>query len=282
MKLYSTTVRESRVSFHWLHEKCGTRVKQQYYCPKDEEVLTRDEMVRGYEVSKGRYVPVEEEELAATKAESRDDIGVIEFVPVETINPLFYEHAYYLAPDRHGDRAYAILAKALAKEERVAIGRYAARGDDHVVAIQEHDGALVMLQLKFADEVRSADEIPVPSIKVDNRELGLAEQLIQQNSAAAFDPKHYKDDVRLRKLKLIEGKLEAGMVEEAEADETGAPAGETIDLMAALKASLGATPGTAKRRSTNGHRRAAHRTRRARPAARAKTQHRARSRSKSA
>ena len=259
VKMYSTTSRESKVSFHWLHEKCGTRVRMQWFCPKDEEVVTRAEMVRGYEVSKGRYVPIEEEELAETKAESRDDIGVIEFVPADTINPLFYEHAYYLAPDRHGDRAYAILARALGEAGRVAIGRYAARGDEHVVAIMEQDGGLVMLQLRFADEVRSIDEIPLPSVRIDQRELALAQQLLEQNASAAFDAKKYKDEVRLKKLALIEGKVGEGIIAEEE-PATAAKGGAPIDLMAALEASLtGAGNGArhhAPRKKRDQHRRA--------------------------
>jgi DNA end-binding protein Ku len=250
IKLYTTKRRESQVSFHWLHAKCGSRVNMQWYCAKDDEVVERKDLVRGFEVSKGKHVAVENEELDATREEKRDDIGIIEFVPVDTINPLYYDHGYYLAPDRHGDKAYAILSRALERSERVAIGRYAARGDEHVVAIQAQDGALIMFQLKFADEIRSIDDIPIPSTRVAEKELDLADQLIRHHAADAFDPGQYKDEVKLRKLKLIEDKLEAGAVSEEPAAKgkgkgKGAEDGEVVDLMAALKASLGAVGGRA-------------------------------------
>jgi DNA end-binding protein Ku len=272
VKLYSTARREAKVGFHWLHAACGTRVNMKWYCSKHDKIVERAELVRGYEVSKGRYAPVEEEELAETKEESRDDIGIAEFVPAGTLGPLYYEHGYYLAPDRHGDKAYAILARALEDDGRVAIGRYAARGDLHVVAIQAQDGVLVMLQLRYADEVRAPDEIDVPSARVSERELDLAEQLIRQHASDAFDPTKYKDEVRLRKLRLIEGKVKAGEVEvEAEAERPGkGKAAEAVDLMAALEASL-AGAGRARGHAAPTARKAPrasrpHRTRSARPA----------------
>jgi len=263
VKLYSTRRRESQVSFHWLHDKCGNRVQMQWYCPTDDEVVERKDLVRGFEVEKGKHVTVETEELAATKAEKSDEIGIIEFVPVGAINPLYNEHDYYLAPDRGADKAYTILARALARSERVAIGRYAARGEDHVVAICERDGALVMLQLRFADEVRSVDDIPVPSVRVGEQELDLAEKLIEQYAIDDFDPTRFKDEVKLRKLELIEDKVDAGEVKTAAAAAREEATGQkpaVIDLMAALKASLGAAkPGAHK---------AATRLRRTRPAKR--------------
>lgn len=253
VKLYSTRRRESQVSFHWLHEKCGNRVQMQWYCPTDDEVVDRKDLVRGFEVEKGKHVKVEKEELEKTKAEKSDEIGIIEFVPIGTVNPLYNEHDYYLAPDRGADKAYSILARALARSERVAIARYAARGEDHVVAIQEQDGGLVMLQLRFADEVRSIDDIPVPSSRVSDKELDLAEKLIEQYAVDELDMSRFKDDVKLRKLKLIEDKVEKGEVKAASAAARAEATGqrpEVIDLMAALKASLGAAgPKGAKARA---------------------------------
>jgi DNA end-binding protein Ku len=244
VKLYSTKRRESQVSFHWLHAKCGNRVQMKWYCPKDDELVERKELVRGFEVEKGKHVAVEDEELKETAEEKRDDIGILEFVPIGAINPLYHEHDYYLAPDRGADKAYGILARALAKAGRVAIGRYAARGDDHVVAIQEQDGGLVMLQLRFADEVRSIDDIPIPSSRVSEQELTLAGKLIEQYAVDELDMTRFKDAVKLRKLKLIEDKVDAGEVREAAAAAREEATGQkpaVIDLMAALKASLGAT-----------------------------------------
>jgi DNA end-binding protein Ku len=243
VKLYSTKRRESQVSFHWLHEKCGNRVQMKWYCPTDDELVERKDLVRGFEVEKGKHVAIEEEELAETREDKRDDIGIIEFVPRGAINPLYHEHDYYLAPDKAADKAYTILARALADSDRVAIGRYAARGEEHVVAIQEQDGGLVMLQLRFADEVRPIDDVPVPSVRVGEQELGLAHKLIEQYAVDDFDPTRFKDAVKLRKLKLIEDKVEKGEVKKAAAAAREEATGQkpaVIDLMAALKASLGA------------------------------------------
>jgi DNA end-binding protein Ku len=252
VKLYSTRRRESQVSFHWLHAACGNRVQMKWYCPKDDELVERSELVRGFEVEKGKHVAVEKEELEATAEDKREEIGIIEFVPLGEVNPLFHEHDYYLAPDRGADKAYAILARALANTERVAIARYAARGDEHVVAIQELDGGLVMLQLRFADEVRPIDDVPVPSVRTADQEVKLAEKLVEEYAVDELDMKQFKDAVKLRKLKLIEDKVEKGQVKAAAAEARAEATGQkpaVVDLMAALEASLGAANTNRRRRA---------------------------------
>jgi DNA end-binding protein Ku len=247
VKLYSTGRSSSgdggggSVRFHWLHASCGTRVKQQYYCPKHEKPVERSELVRGYEVSKGKYVPVSAEELEATKVDKRESIDILSFVPIETVDPLYLEHAYYLAPDKGGAKGYAVLVAAMERSHRVAIGKYAARGTEHVVSVRPDGDVLVMHQLRYADEVRSPDEIPVPKQKVSDKELALAEKLIEQTSEARFDPEAFEDEVKTKKKALIAKKSAAGevTVDEEAARGKGKGEGKVVDLMEALKASLG-------------------------------------------
>jgi DNA end-binding protein Ku len=246
VKLYSTGRSASgdgggSVRFHWLHEACGTRVKQQYYCPKHEKAVERSELVRGYEVGKGKYVPVSAEELEATKVDKRESIDILSFVPIETVDPLYLEHAYYLAPDKGGAKGYAVLASAMQRSNRVAIGKYAARGTEHVVSVRADGDVLVMHQLRYADEVRSPDEIPVTKQKLSDKELALAEKLIEQTSEARFDPESFEDEVKTKKKALIARKSAAGevAVDEEAARAKGKGEAKVVDLMEALKASLG-------------------------------------------
>jgi DNA end-binding protein Ku len=238
IKVYSTNRSQARVSFHWLHEACGGRVRQQYYCPKDDKVVGRDELVRGYEVSKGRYVPVEEEELEEVRATPRESIDILEFVPAESVDVLYLDHAYYLAPDKGGAKGYAVLAEAMRRGERLAIASYAARGGEHIVAVRVDGDVMVMHQLRFADEVRPPGEIPVEKPKVSERELALAQQLIAQTSEDRFDPAAHPDQVKRRLRALVERKSAAGEVATEEATAKPAAGGKVIDLMDALKASL--------------------------------------------
>jgi DNA end-binding protein Ku len=247
VKLYSTTASRASggdggVHFHWLHEACGTRVKQQYYCPKHEKAVGRDELVRGYETSKGKYVKVTAEELEETKIDRRESIDILSFVPVESVDVLYLEHAYFLAPDKGGAKGYAVLAEAMRRSGRVAIGKYAARGTEHVVSIRTDGHVLLMHQLRYADEVRSPDDIPVEKPKVSDKELELAEKLIEQTAEASFDAASFEDESKAKKKALIARKTAAGDVatdEEAAREEGHRGGAKVIDLMDALKASLG-------------------------------------------
>jgi DNA end-binding protein Ku len=222
IKLYSTGKgRASTVSFHWLHGECGTRVKQQYYCPKDDRAVARDELVRGYEVSKGKYVPLTEEEIEETKIKARDSIDILSFVPTESVDPLFLEHSYYLGPDKGGAKGYSVLVEAMRKSNRVAIGRYAARGDEHIVSVRADGDLLVMHQMRYADEVRAPDEVPVEKQRVSEKELALALKLIEQTAEEEFDMAAFEDEAKAKKKQLIARKTAAGDVMEDELAEPG-------------------------------------------------------------
>jgi DNA end-binding protein Ku len=236
VSIYSSSESKANVSFNMLHKKCGTRLKQQYICPKDNnEVVTRDDTVKGYEFAKDQYVVLTPEELKALEEKATSTIDVLEFVPLSSVDREYVDKVYYLGPDKGGDRAYRLLAAALKETGRAALGQYAARGQQHLVLLRPLNGVLVMEQLHYADEVRPTTEVTIPPGDVKDAELKLAKQLIDQTSNETFEPAKYKDTVRERVLETIQRKIEGQ-------DITGevAPSADTkmLDLMEALKASL--------------------------------------------
>src|SRR5690242_17623275 len=180
VSMYSSSESKSSVSFNMLHKKCGSRLKQQYICTKDNEIVTRDETVKGYEFAKDQYVILSADELKALEEKATSTIDVVEFVPLAKVDREYLEKVYYLGPDKGGDRAYRLLAKALEETGYAAIGQYAARGQQHLVLLRPNNGVLVMEQLHYADEVRPTTEVTVPEGEVKATELKLAKQLIEQ------------------------------------------------------------------------------------------------------
>jgi DNA end-binding protein Ku len=235
VNLYSSAESKASVSFNLLHKKCGSRLKQFYTCPKDNETVTRDDMVKGYEFAKDQYVVLTPEELKTLEEKATGAIDVVEFVPLAKVDRVYVDKVYYLGPDKGGDRAYRLLAAALEETGLAALGQYAARGQQHLVLLRPANGVLVMEQLHYADEVRSAAEVPVPSGDVKPLELAMARQLIEQTATETFDPTRYKDTVRERVLEAIQKKVEG---QEITADAKPEGGGRILDLMEALKASL--------------------------------------------
>jgi DNA end-binding protein Ku len=235
VNIYSSSESKASVSFNMLHKKCGTRLKQQYTCPKDNEVVTRDETVKGYEFAKDQYVILTPEELKALEEKATGTIDVIEFVPLAGVDREYLEKVYYLGPDKGGDRAYRLLAAALKETGRAALGQYAARGQQHLVLLRPLNGVLVMEQLHYADEVRPTSEVTIPPGEVKEAELKLAKQLIDQTSNESFEPAKYKDTVRERMLETIQRKIDG---QDITADITPGTDTKMLDLMEALKASL--------------------------------------------
>jgi len=236
VKLYSATEASKAISFNLLHKTCGSRLKQQYLCIKEEIPVAREDMAKGYEFAKDQYVMFSPEELKALEEAGTHMAEITEFVPIDSIDPVYFDKAYYLAPDKGGAKPYALLHKALHGTERCALGRWAARGKQYIVMIRPVEDGLVMQQLLYADEVRSIKEIEIPATEVKPNELKLAQQLIEQQSVDTFDPTQYTDDVRARVEKAVQGKVEGQEIVMSEAPEgTGA---QVIDLMEALRASL--------------------------------------------
>lgn len=238
VKLYATGQSSSRISFNLVHEACGSRLKQQYVCPKCDVVVAKDEIVKGYEFSKDQYVLFTPEELDAIETPTSEGIEITEFVPAEEVDPVYWERSYYLGPDKGGARAYRLLAAALADSGRVAIARYAARGKMYLVMVRptNGNGGLVMEQLRYADEVRDFAEVEVGEGDVSKPELKLARQLVEQSSSESFEPAKYHDQVREQMLEMIQKKVEGQEITAAPASAPAQP--QIIDLMSALKASL--------------------------------------------
>jgi DNA end-binding protein Ku len=234
--IYSSAESGRSVSFNLLHKKCGTRVKQQYTCPKDNEIVSRDEMAKGYEFAKDQYVVFSNEDLKALEEKATNTIDISEFVPLEEVDRIYLEKVYYLGPDKGGDRAYRLLSQALGETGRAALGQYAARGQQHLVLLRPMEGGvIVMEQLHYHDELRAASEVPLGEGDVKKTELALAKQLIEQAATDEFHPEQYKDRVRERVLEAIQQKVEG---HEITAEPTQDGGGKIIDLMEALKASL--------------------------------------------
>jgi DNA end-binding protein Ku len=243
VKLYTATQASGSISFNLLHKTCGSRLKQQYICAKEEVLVPREDMVKGYEFAKDQYVIFTPEELKALEEAGTHTAEITEFVPIESVDPVYFDKAYYLGPDKGGAKPYALLAQALRESNRCALGRWAARGKQYIVMLRPVENGLVMQQLLYATEVRSIGEIDIPKTEVKDAELKLARQLIAQQTADVFDPAAYKDEVRERIEAAVQKKVEGQEITLAEeAPEGGA---QIIDLMEALRASLGkkaATP----------------------------------------
>jgi DNA end-binding protein Ku len=236
VKLYSATEASKHISFNLLHKTCGSRLRQQYFCVKEDVPVSRDEMAKGYEFAKDQYVMFSPEELKALEEAGTQTADINEFVPISAIDPVYFDKAYYIAPDKGGAKPYALFAKALRESKRCAVGRWAARGKQYIVMIRPVDDGLVMQQLMYAGEVRPISEIDIPHMDVRDAELKLAKQLIDQQTSATFDPSQYTDEVSERIEKAVQKKVEGEEITMAAPPEAGGA--QVIDLMEALRASL--------------------------------------------
>lgn len=243
VKLYTTSETGSDLHFNMLHAACGSRLKQQYICTKDGELVEREQMTKGYEFAKGQYVVLSPEELKALDAVATNAIDLAEFVPADTVDPMLFEKSYYLGPDKGGERAYRLINQALIQSGLIGIAAYSARGKQYIVALRPFENGLIMHTLRYADEVKEWAEVPMPDLPdVKPAELALAQQIIAQISSPSFDNKKYKDEVKDRMMGLIQSKIDGAEITAA----PEAPQGKIIDLMEALKASLGMQAGAAK------------------------------------
>lgn len=238
IKLYSTGQSSSKVRFNWINRDTGARVKYQYVDSRSGEPVERENMVKGYEFAKDQYVTFEPDELKAIEAQATEMIEITEFVPARDIDRIYLERAYYMGPARGGARAYRLLSAALRDSERVAIARYSARGKQRLVMIRPAGDGLILEQLLYPDEVRSFDEVPLEKGEVNEAELTLARQFIEQAASESFDPGRYRDEVKEKIQALIDKKIEGEQITLAPQEE---PETKIIDLMEALKASLGTT-----------------------------------------
>lgn len=236
VKLYSATQSANAISFNLLHKGCGSRLRQQYVCLKDGSIVERDEMVKGYEFAKDQYVTFEPEEIKALEEAGTHAIEIAEFVPIESVDPVYFDRTYYLAPDKGGAKPYALLTEALKQTQRCAVGRWAARGKAYLVMLRPVGDMLTLQQLHFAADVRPANEIEIPKQDVKAAELTLAQQLINQQASEKFDAAAYTDELRARIQAAIDKKVEGHQI--SVSDFPAERGGKVIDLMEALRASL--------------------------------------------
>ncbi len=236
VRLYVATSSES-LSFNMLHEPCRSRIKQQLFCPTCERVVERSEIVKGYQFAKDQYVLFADDELKTLEAAANRSIDIQEFVPLTKVDPIYFENAHYLGPEKGADKAYRLLVQSMHDTGKVAVAQWTSHGKEHIVLIRALEDGLVMHALYYADEVRSLREITDGAEAVAARpaEVELARKLIDQLSNDEFRPESYHDAHRARVQAVVEQKI-AG--EEVAATETAAPRAQVIDLMDALKESL--------------------------------------------
>jgi len=235
VKLYTAT-RPKSVSFNLLHAKDKSRIQQKIYCPVDDAIIDRSELVRGYQIEKGVYVTFTEEELEKLEAHEDHAVAITEFVPLEQVDPIYFENSYHLGCSPESARAYKLLATAMTESKRVALAHFTMRNKEHLVIIRPYEGGLMLHTMYYADEiVGEADVDRGQNAKTSDKELELAQRLIDDLTEKKFDPTKYHDDFRERVQEAAQRKA-AG--EEAVTAAPTEPRGKVIDLMSALKASL--------------------------------------------
>jgi DNA end-binding protein Ku len=231
----STATESKSIAFHQLHDKCGTRIKEQRYCPHCERVVEYSEIEKGYEYSKGHYVKVTKEDLEKLPLPSKKVIVLDNFVKQEEIDPIYFNGTYYAEPDKAAERPYSLLLETLRKKQLVAIGTLALRNKERLCCIRVYENSLVIEVLLYPDEIRQHAEHKLSS-KISEKELAVADHLVDLMSGE-FEPEKYTDHYREALTELLQSKLDG-------AEETGEPikrprgGGNVLDLMAALQASL--------------------------------------------
>lgn len=234
IKLYSTVDSTAAVRFNYL-SKDGSRLKQQYIRASDGQIVEREERVQGYEFAKGQYVTFTPDELKALYVESTNAIDIAEFIPLAEVERLYIERVYYLGPDKGAARSYHLLKDALAHTGRAALANYAARGRSYLVLVRPMGEGLVMEQLKYQEELRPFDDVPLEPVEVAEGELELAVQIIDQRASTSFEPEKYRNEVRAHMLEVIQRKVDGREISVAPEERAEA---KIIDLMEALKASV--------------------------------------------
>ena len=251
------------VSFNQIHPKCGGRIKQQQICPTCNEVVERSALVKGYEFAKDQYVQFTDDELKALEGEASRMIDIAEFVPLDQVDPIYFEKTYYLGPDKGGEKAYRLLADTMKGSSRVALAKYVMRGKENLVLIRASGNGLMLHTMFFADEIRDFTEVDKgENAKLKPGEMELAQRLVNELASDKFSPEKYADEYRTRVLEAVEQKVEGKQVTSLAPQ---AQRAQVIDLMDALKQSLGKR-GTSDAKAADG---AAEKSMEKKPAARA-------------
>ena len=232
VKLYNAT-EDKDISFHQLHQACGSRLKQLRWCPVCDREVEWGEVTRGYEYAKDQHIVLTEEDLGKLPLPSKRSIELSSFVKAEQIDPVFYDRSYYLEPDETGKKPFALLMRALHEKQLSAVASIAIRNKERLCALRPYDGTLILETLLYPDELRVQKGVDLPDVKVTDRELSMAYSLIDLMSEP-FEPEKYRDHYREALMEVIEAKLQGAEIVEA----PPAPRGKVVDLMAALKASV--------------------------------------------
>ena len=240
--------RSSGISFNMLHRDDLQRVKQQYYCPADNRVVERSEIVKGYEFRKDEYIVVEPEEIKKIEPKTAKTMEILEFVKSSEVDPVYFESSYYMLPEEAGRRPYALLSKALEESEYVAIAKLTMHNREYTVFLRPHEGGLMLHTMYYAEEVRKVEGFGAPEVELKDAEVKVAHQLIEA-LAGEWDPEKYHDTFQDNLKNLIQTKLEGGKITEVEKPKKLAP---VVDLMAALKQSLAEMEGKKKPAAATG------------------------------
>jgi DNA end-binding protein Ku len=236
--IYSA-IDEQDIHFNQLHEACGSRIKQQRFCPVCKRDVTYDELVKGYEIEKEQYVRISQDELDQLEASESDAMEILEFVPLSAVDPIYYENTYYLVAEKLGEKAYLLLAQAMETMERVALAKFVWRGKESLHVIRSVQGRLLLHRMHYQDEIRELEVRPRSDAKPGVAEMKLATQLIESISSDTFDAKAYHDEYRQRILDLIEQKSKGKLLKLSA--KAAKPAMAVVDLMQRLKDSVAQT-----------------------------------------
>ena len=234
--------RSSGISFNMLHRDDLQRVKQQYYCPADNRVVSRDEIVKGYEFRKDEYVVIEPDEIKKIEPKTAKTMEILEFVKGSQVDPVYFDASYYMLPEEAGRRPYALLTKAMEESDYVAIAKLTMHNREYTVFLRPHEGGMMLHTMYYAEEVKKVEGFGAPEVELKEAEIKVANQLIDA-LADEWDPEKYHDTFQDNLKNLIQTKLEGGKIVEAEKPKKLAP---VVDLMAALKQSLAEMEGKKK------------------------------------
>jgi len=234
--------RSEGISFNMLHRDDLTRVKQQYFCPADNKVVSRDEIVKGYEYRKGEYVVIEPDEIKKIEPQTAKTMEILEFVKGSEVDPVYFDASYYMVPEEAGRRPYALLTKAMQESDYVAIAKLTMHNREYTVFLRPHEGGMMLHTMYYAEEVKKVEGFGAPDVELKESEVKVANQLIEA-LADEWDPEKYHDTFQDNLKNLIQTKLEGGKIVEVEKPKKLAP---VVDLMAALKQSLAEMEGKKK------------------------------------
>jgi DNA end-binding protein Ku len=240
-----TATKSENVSFHLLHNKCDSRVRNQQYCPVCNVIVEREDLVRGFQYARDQYVPITQDELESLEAEANRSIDLKEFIPLASVDPVYFENTHYLGADKGGEKPYRLLADAMAKSGRVAVAELVSRGKEQLVLIRPYKKGLVLHTMYHAEEVRDFKQVPKgEKVKISEKEVELGVGLIDRLSSKEFDPENFKDEYRIRVLAMLDEKSKGKEITiPAPAPQRNA---KVVDIMEALKRSMERIPAKKK------------------------------------